>query len=59
VSTWRALSIPLLLSVASVVGIVAMLVFDGVIDIAAFVLAALPLAVGVGALVRRERGKRS
>lgn len=53
-NTWRALGIPLLLCAPAVIGIVAMLVFDGAADLVAFVLSALPLIVGTVALVRHR-----
>jgi hypothetical protein len=57
-SAWRALGIPLALCAASVMGIVAMLVFDGAADIAAFALAAVPLIAGIAMLVRHERARQ-
>jgi hypothetical protein len=57
-SVWRTLGIPLLLCATSITGIVAMLVFQGAADIAGFVLAALPLIVGLAALARRSRQQR-
>jgi hypothetical protein len=54
-NAWLALGAPLLLSAASITGIVSLLLFDGAADIAALVLTALPLIVGVVVLVRHER----
>jgi hypothetical protein len=56
-NVWRALALPLLLCAASVAGITAMLVFDGVADIVAFALSALPLIVGAAVLVRHGKAK--
>lgn len=45
-SAWHALRLPLLLALLATVGIIGMLLLDGVGDAASFILAALPLAVG-------------
>jgi hypothetical protein len=54
VSIVRTLRPALALAVLAIAGIIGMLVFDGVGDVAAFLLASVPLIVGVGALVWRR-----
>jgi hypothetical protein len=49
----RTLRLPLALAVLAIAGIIGMLMFDGMGDVAAFVLASTPLITGVGALVWR------
>jgi hypothetical protein len=56
VSAFRTLRLPIALAVISAAGIVGMLVFDGIGDVAAFVLVALPLIVGAEAWRRGWRG---
>jgi len=54
VRTFKSLRLPLALAAISVLGIVGMLVFDGLGDVVAFVLAAAPLIVGLDAW-RKQR----
>jgi hypothetical protein len=54
----RTLSLPLWLAVISIAGIVGMLLFDGAGDAIAFLLTALPLIVGIGAIVWNRPGAR-
>ena len=55
-SAFRTLRLPIALAVVATTGMVGMLVFDGLGDVVAFFLAALPLIVGAEAW---RRGRRS
>lgn len=54
-NTWRALRLPLLMALLAVVGIVGMLLLEGVGDAVSFVMALLPLIVGAAVARKHAR----